>query len=126
MKSKQAIVVTTALAVALAGGGFAVGRETRDAITPNGKDLPVVSPSQNRSFPSFADLAARVSPAVVNVKVTSVEKTAFLDQLSGRDFPFPGFQIPVPKQPQEFRRSGNGVRIYHQQRRIDFDQQPRG
>ncbi len=111
MKSKQAIVATTALAFALAGGGFAVGRETQKAVTPanpNGNHLPAVSGSQNGSFPSFADLAARVSPAVVNVKVTSVEKTAFSDQLSGGDFPFPGFQIPVPQQPQEFRRQGTG------------------
>ena len=32
-------------------------------------------------MPSFADLAARSSPAVVNIKVTSVAKTDFPDQL---------------------------------------------
>jgi serine protease Do len=111
MKSKKTIVATTALAFALAGGGFAVGRETQKAITtanPNGNNVPVLNPSQNGSLPSFADLAARVSPAVVNVKVTSVEKAAFPDQLFGQDFPFPGFQLPIPQQPKEFKRQGTG------------------
>ncbi len=111
MKSKHAIVATTALAFALAGGGFAVSREAQKAVTPadpNRNNLPVLSRSQNGSFPSFADLAARVSPAVVHVKVTSVEKAAFPDQLFGKDFPFPGFQTPIPQQPQEFKRQGTG------------------
>ncbi len=111
MKSKHAIVATTALAFALVGGGFAVGREAHKGITPadsNGNNTPAVSGARNGSFPSFADLAARVSPAVVNVKVTSVEKTAFTEQFSGGDFPFPGFQFPNPQQPQEFRRQGMG------------------
>ncbi len=111
MKSKKTIIVTTAVAFALAGGAFAVGRETQKAITPadlNGNSLPAVARLQNSSFPSFADLAARVSPAVVNVKVTSVERTAFPDQLFDHDFPFPGFQIPIPQQPQEFKRQGTG------------------
>ncbi|HMF51202.1 MAG TPA: DegQ family serine endoprotease [Candidatus Saccharimonadales bacterium] len=110
MKSKKTIVATTAVAFALAGGGFAVGRETQKAITtanPNGNNAPVPNPSQNGSFPSFADLAARVSPAVVNVKVTSVEKAAFPDQF-GQDFPSPGFQLPIPRQPKEFKRQGTG------------------
>jgi serine protease Do len=111
MNSKKTIVATTALAFALAGGGFAVGRETQKAITtanPNGNNVPVLNPSQNGSLPSFADLATRVSPAVVNVKVTSVEKAAFPDQLFGQDFPFPGFQLPIPQQPKEFKRQGTG------------------
>ena len=111
MKSKQTIVAASALALALAGGGYAVGRETQKALRPsdpseNGSSL--VSRSQNGTFSSFADLAARVSPAVVNVKVISVEKTVFPDQLFGKDFPFPGFQIPFPQQPQEFKRQGTG------------------
>lgn len=108
MKSKHAIVAGTALAFALAGGGFAIGRETHNITAPTGKDLSVASRSQVSSLPSFADLANRVSPAVVNVKVTSVEKSEFPDQLFGPDFPFPGLQLPVPQQPRQFRREGTG------------------
>ncbi len=111
MKSKHAIVATAAMALALAGGGFAIGREGQKVVTPadtNGNTLPALSRSQNGSSPSFADLAARVSPSVVHVKVTSVEKAAFPDQLFGQDSPVPGFQFPVPQQPQEFKRQGTG------------------
>jgi serine protease Do len=113
MKSKKikVIVVATALATGLVGGGFAIGRASQKTAVPaglQGNDPPAVSSSQNVSLPSFADLAARVSPAVVHVKVTSVEKAAFPDQLFGKDFPFPGFQIPIPEQPKEFKRQGTG------------------
>jgi len=111
MASKRAIVVTTALAFALAAGGFAIGRETQKAAAPggtSGNDLPVLSRSQNRFFPSFADLAARVSPAVVNIKVVSIEKTLSPDQFFGDDFPFPGFGWKIPQQPQQFKQQGTG------------------
>jgi serine protease Do len=110
MKSTKVIVVAIALALALAAGGFAVGRETQKSGTQENLNLYNASASQSRNvaIPSFADLAAQVSPAVVNVKVTSVEKSAFSDQLFGKDFPFPGFQIPIPEQPQKFRREGTG------------------
>jgi serine protease Do len=59
-------------------------------------------------LPSFADLAARVSPAVVNIRVTSTAKTDFPDQLFGENFPFPGFRGRIPQQPQPFKRQGTG------------------
>src|SRR5215813_4703976 len=110
MKSTKVIVVAIALALALAAGGFAVGRETQKSGTQENLNLDNASASQSRNvaIPSFADLAAQVSPAVVNVKVTSVEKSASSDQFFGKDVPFPGFQIPIPEQPQEFRREGTG------------------
>src|SRR5262249_13327816 len=111
MKSTKVIVVAIALALALAAGGFAVGRETQKSGTQENLNLYNASASQSRNvaIPSFADLAAQVSPAVVNVKVTSVEKSASSDQFFGKDVPFPGFQIPIPEQqPQEFRREGTG------------------
>src|ERR1700756_1640791 len=110
MKSAKVIVVGIAVALALAAGGFAVSRETQKSGTQDSPSLNNASASQSRnvSIVSFADLAAQVSPAVVNVKVTSVEKSASSDQFFGKDFPFPGFQIPMPQQPQEFRREGTG------------------
>jgi serine protease Do len=59
-------------------------------------------------LPSFAELAARVAPAVVNIKVTSTARADFPDQLFGEDSPFPGFRNPFPRQPQPFRRQGTG------------------
>ena len=110
MKSTKVIVGVIALSAALVVGGFAVGRETRKSGTRENPSMSNASASQprNLAIPSFADLAAQVSPAVVNVKVTSVEKSASSDQFFGKDFPFPGFQIPMPQQPQEFRREGTG------------------
>jgi serine protease Do len=107
MKSKRDIFVATALSVALVGGGFAIGREAqkRDA---QANDAPAASRTPNGSLPSFADLAARVAPAVVNIKATSIAKTDFPDQLFGDNFPFPGFRAPVPQNPQPFRRQGTG------------------
>jgi S1-C subfamily serine protease len=94
MKSKRDVFVASALAVALVGGGYAIGRDAqrRDA---RANDKPIASRSQNAALPSFADLAAQVAPAVVNIKVTSVAKTDFPDQLFGENFPFPsGRQLP--------------------------------
>ncbi|MGH7782807.1 MAG: DegQ family serine endoprotease [Candidatus Binatia bacterium] len=113
MRSKKikVVVVATALATGLVGGGFAIGRASPKTAVPaglSGNDPAAVSRSQYVSLPSFADLAARVSPAVVHVKVTSIEKAAFPDQLFGKDSPFPGFQIPMPDQSQEFKRQGTG------------------
>ena len=100
MKSKRASFIATALAVAIAGGGLAIGRETSEA--------PVVSRGQNGPLPSFAELAAQVSPAVVNIKATSVARTDIPDQFFGENFPFPRFRSPLPQQPQPFRRQGTG------------------
>ena len=111
MKSKRTPFVAAALAVVLAGGGFAIGRETQKSVAladARANDTVTASRSLNGSLPSFADLAARVSPAVVNVKVTSVAKTDFPDQLFGEDFPFPGFRGQMPQQPRQFKRQGTG------------------
>jgi serine protease Do len=111
MKSKRETVIATVLAVALVGGGYAIGRETQKSVaTAGAHDTPAAS-RQPGSLPSFADLATRVAPAVVNIKVTSIAKTDFPDQLFGEEFPFPGFRMPFPQQPQQprqFRRQGTG------------------
>jgi serine protease Do len=111
MKSKRTTFVAAALAVALVGGGFAIGRETKKSVAladARANDSVAISQSQNGPLPSFADLAARVSPAVVNIKATSVAKTDFPDQLFGEDFPFPGFRGQIPQQPRQFKRQGTG------------------
>ncbi|MGH7845677.1 MAG: DegQ family serine endoprotease [Candidatus Binatia bacterium] len=111
MKSKRGTFVATALAVALIGGGFALGRETQNpaasASAPANDSLAVSRP-RNGPLPSFADLAAQVAPAVVNIKATSIVKTGFPDQIFGENFPFPGFRVPIPQQPEQFKRQGMG------------------
>jgi serine protease Do len=107
MKSRKEMFIATALAVTLAGGGFAIGREAQRSDAQASNALAATR-AQNGALPSFADLAARVSPAVVNIKITSVAKTDFPDQLFGEDFPFPGFRGQMPQQPRQFRRQGTG------------------
>ena len=112
MISKRETFIASALAVALVGGGFAVGHESQK-LTARGADghannAASASPSQPGALPSCADLAARVAPAVVNIKVTSIAKADFPDQLFGENFPFPGFRMPMPQQPEQFKRQGTG------------------
>ncbi len=70
MKSKRETFIASALAVALVGGGFAVGHESQRLTAwadARANNAAAASPSQPGSLPSFADLAAHVSPAVVNI-----------------------------------------------------------
>ncbi len=111
MKPKKMAFLATVLSVALVGGGFAVGREMQrsaSAVESRASDSPATARLQNVALPSFADLAAQVSPAVVNIKVTSTVNTEFPDQLFGEDFPFPGFGMPFHQQPHQFRQQGTG------------------
>ena len=99
MKSKRDFFVAIVLAAALVGGGFALGRDMprTDAYA---NDTVIAPRSQNGALPSFADLAAPVAPAVVNIKVTSVAKTDFSDQLSGEgDCLFQGSVRRLPASP---------------------------
>jgi serine protease Do len=110
MISKRETFIASALAVALVGGGFAVGHESQKltAWADGQANNAAASPSQPGALPSFADLAARVAPAVVNIKVTSIAKADFPDQLFDEKFPFPDFRIPMPQRPEQFKRQGTG------------------
>ena len=100
--------VTAGLAMALVGGGFAIARESQNRMLPVQARATETRPPSRASLPAFADLAERVSPAVVNIKVTAVAKTDFPHGFFGENFPFPGFRSPVPQQPREFRQQGSG------------------
>ena len=108
MKSKRTSVVATALTVAVVGGGFAVAREIQNSVVPAAAHADETRAPSRASLPAFADLAERVSPAVVNIKVTAVAKTDFPEQFFGEEFPFPGSRRSIPQQPREFRRQGSG------------------
>ena len=111
MKSLKTVIVASVLACGMAGGGFAIGRASQGSGPPADEQRnasPTVSEAQRTSLPSFADLAARVSPTVVNIKVTSVEKTALPGLPFGEDFPSPWFGPQIPQSPEQFKRQGTG------------------
>ena len=107
MIAKRNFIVAS-LAVALVGGGFAIARESQNTTLPVQARTDDPSSAARASLPAFADLAERVSPAVVNIKVTAVARTNLPDESYGENFPFPGYRSPVPQQPREFRRQGSG------------------
>lgn len=63
MKSNRTSVVAIALAVAVVGGGFAIGRETQNREVPAAAHPDETRAPSRASLPAFADLAERVSPA---------------------------------------------------------------
>lgn len=66
-------------------------------------------------LPAFADLAERVSPVVVYIKVVSVQKTlqqgaGLPDDLFGKNGPFHGFLQPFPAPPPGgYKQQGSGT-----------------
>lgn len=107
MVSKKKIIAT-AWAAALAGGGFAIGGAIQNSSVPVQAGATEPGTASRASLPAFADLAERVSPAVVNIKVTAVARAGVQDDSFGEEFPFPGFRSPIPQQPRKFRREGSG------------------
>jgi serine protease Do len=110
-------VLAGAVAGSLALGGFTAGRLIlADQVRADAVDspTPVTTPS-GRALPSFASLAAQVSPTVVYIKAVSIEKTAQLNPRFGfppdpfgEDMPLPGFRFPFPQPPGGFKRQGSG------------------
>jgi len=111
MKSRKTLIVAAVLACGIAGGGFAIGRASQRSAVP-GNVAPNASPAvpgaQQASLPSFAELAARVSPTVVNIKVISIEKAGLPGQSFGEVFPFPWLGPQIPQSPEQFKRQGAG------------------
>jgi serine protease Do len=108
IKLNRRTVVTAAFAAVVTAAGLAaypaIG-EWRPVVQAS--EAPGAPRSKADAAPSFADLASRVSPAVVNIRAVSVVRTDFPDQLFGENFPFRGFGTPLPRQPEQ-RRQGTG------------------
>ena len=94
-------LVAGTLAVAVAVGGFSLGRLTQP---DRAQAAPSSAPATPAGLPSFASLAPRVSPAVVHIKVVTLERADFqhggptrtlwwCHRVSGRLFPF---RSPTP------------------------------
>jgi S1-C subfamily serine protease len=99
MNSKRKTITASALAVSLLGGGFLIGRGTHEWPGPAhaNETLSHATSRSGANLPSFADLATRVSPAVVNIRATTKARSDLPDQLFGENFPFRGFGMPAPQ-----------------------------
>jgi len=116
MPAKKVALIGT-VSVALALGGFAVGRFTQsEPVQAQTAASPpaAVATQSGRALPSFATLAAQASPSVVYIRVTAVEKTTeegpgFMPNPFGPGGPpffgRPPFPLPPPG---GGRRQGSG------------------
>ncbi len=105
-----ALLVGSGLGIGLAGGTL-----RQMAAGATGMVQAVASPAGTPA--GFADLADKLAPSVVNIRVTKVERVTGPglmgpDEESGRDVPFgPFFERflrEMPRQPREFRLQGAG------------------
>ena len=113
---KKAVVSTLASVLVL--GGYALGRATDPAqavaappAAQAANTAVVPATSDARTLPSFARLADEVSPAVVSIKVVSIQKAAqpgMPPDFFGEGAPH-GFRGPFPAPPSGgFKRQGAG------------------
>lgn len=103
-------LVAGTLVAAVAVGGFSLGRLTQ-LDRAQAEPPPQSAPATPAGLPSFASLAPQVSPAVVHIKVVTLERADF--QRGGPPGPFggPRFRSPFPfpqPSPRPQRGSGSG------------------
>ena len=102
--------VAGTLAVAVAVGGFSLGRLTQlDRV--QAEPPPQSAPASPAGLPSFASLAPQVSPAVVHIKVVTLERADFQRGVPTGPFGGPRFRSPFPfpqPDPRPQRGSGSG------------------
>jgi serine protease Do len=114
--SMKKMFVTGFAAVALVAAGCAFGRWSVTDRAPEAPQVaraaaPPVTAAPGGALPSFGDLAARVSPTVVHVKVVSVKKVGAI--MPGFTFPKGWFGQPSPAPfsqlpEREFKQQGTG------------------
>ena len=106
-----------AMPFALAGYLFATGIEgVPSSIAENTHDKNITTTFSQSTVPdSFAELAQQLSPTVVNVKVTKIEKAHFQSPYQGRHFNgkefgdfFHRFFEGIPQMPKNHRTQGAG------------------
>ena len=110
MRNGKEVIVAGVVVAGLGVGGFVAGRMTQVPFAGANMNSPVAT-AVNRSLPSFADLAAKFSPAVVNIKVSKLEPVLSEETPFGGEFPFPGFGGPVPRGPEKRQGAGSGFII---------------
>jgi serine protease Do len=110
-------VLAVAVAALLVGSGLGIGLaggRLYQAAAGAATMAPAVSPSEVPT--SFADLAAKLSPSVVNIKVTKVERVTGPGLMDPEQFGpgtpfgdfFGQFFQEMPRAPREFRQQGAG------------------
>ena len=109
MKKRTEVMVVGTLVAGLGAGGFAAGRLTQMPVA--GAASNVTTAAVVGSVPSFADLAAKFSPTVVNIKVTKIEPAADDGSPFGEGFPFPGFGRQTPRGSERRQGAGSGFII---------------
>lgn len=102
-----------ALAFLLAGFGMASAFHGTSALQMKSATASTAVPAPAAAVPgSFADLAKRLSPTVVNVKVTKIEKVGLSPMFQLPEGPFGDFfkQFPnmIPQGPENRRTQGTG------------------
>ena len=105
----KTLVVGT-LVAAVAVGGFSLGRLTQ-LDRAQAEPSPRSAPATPAGLPSFASLAPQVSPAVVHIKVVTLERADFQRGLPPGPFGGPRFRSPFPfpqPGPRPQRGSGSG------------------
>ena len=105
----KTLVVGTLVAV-VAVGGFSLGRLTQ-LDRAQAEPSPKSAPATPAGLPSFASLAPQVSPAVVHIKVVTLERADFQRSVPPGPFGGPRFRSPFPfpqPEPRPQRGSGSG------------------
>ncbi len=109
MKSKRETFIASALAVALVGGGFAVGHESQRlaAAEAHANDV-AVSPISNGCFAIVCRFGGAGLAGGGQYQGNVDCQDRFSGPTFGENFPFPGFRMPIPQQPEQFKRQGTG------------------
>ncbi len=113
-KGATALILAALLVGGLLGAGLSSGLVHAAAAQVGGVAPAVVTPSGSPQ--SFADLAERLAPSVVNIRVTKVERVMGPGLMGpegfGPDSPFGEFFQHffgnMPQGPREFRQQGAG------------------
>jgi S1-C subfamily serine protease len=114
--------IASALAAALVGGGLAIARESQNSIVPVQARATEPGSASRASLRAFADLAERVSPAVVNIKVTAVARTGVTDESFGENLSIPGFSQSCSPTTPRVQATREWIRVHHPQGWADPDQ----
>jgi len=113
-KGATALILATLLVGGLLGAGLSSGLVHAAAAQAGGAAPAVVTPSGSPQ--SFADLAEKLAPSVVNIKVTKVERVTGPGFIGPEGFDpdspfgefFQHFFGNMPQGPREFRQQGAG------------------
>ena len=136
--TRKPVILAAAALIATSALGLTLGNLVPFAAAETAATQPTIDMPYGRAPLSFADLVAKVSPAVVSINVKGDAKVAENDEAdpgharSSRGQPALRFLQAVPQghaaaaSRSRRRRSGARLRLLHLAGRLRRDQQPRG